>query len=126
MKTGSIAQMVVRIAGLIQLVLGIIVWPGKADFLIPVHILIGSILVVALLVLAYQASRARISTGLVILTVVWALVLPVWGLVQANILPDAGHWIIQVVHLLLGIGAIGLAEMLGVQMRRKSPAPVQN
>jgi hypothetical protein len=49
MKTASIAQMVVRITGLIQLVLGFIVWPGNTDFLIPIHILVGSGLVIALL-----------------------------------------------------------------------------
>jgi hypothetical protein len=126
MKTTSIAQMVVRITGLIQLVLGFIVWPGNADVLIPVHILIGSILVVALLVLTYQATRSRISTGLIILAVLWAFVLPAWGLAQEKLLPETGHWIIQVLHLLFGIGAVGMAEMLGAQIRKKSVSSAQN
>ena len=71
MKTASIVQMVVRTTGLIQLVQGFIVWPGNTDFLIPVHILMGSALVIALLILSYLAARSRISTGLVILAVVW-------------------------------------------------------
>jgi len=65
-------MMVVGITGLIQLLLGVIIWPGNADYLIPVHILIGLVLVVALLTLAYLASHSGISNGLVILTVVWA------------------------------------------------------
>jgi hypothetical protein len=128
MKTASIAQMVVRIAGLVQLVLGIIYWIVKADNMIPVHILIGSLLTIALLVLSYLAFRSGISIGLVILAVVWALGLPAWGLAQANLLPAAGHWIIQVLHLLCGIGAVGMAEMLGAQRRctRKAPWPRLN
>ena len=90
MKTASIVQMVVRTTGLIQLVQGFIVWPGNTDFLIPVHILMGSALVIALLILSYLAARSRISTGLVILAVVWALVLPAWGLVQEQLVPETG------------------------------------
>jgi Na+/melibiose symporter-like transporter len=123
MKTASIAQMVIRITGLAQLILGVIIWPGKSDSLIPVHILIGALLVIALLTLSFLAARSGISIGLIILTVVWALVLPAWGLIQEKLLPETGHWIIQVLHLLCGIGAIGIAEMLSAQMRKKRPLP---
>jgi hypothetical protein len=119
MKIASIAQMVVRIAGLILMVLGVIIWPGHADFLIPVHILIGSLLVIALLTLSYLAGRSGVSTSLIILAVVWALALPVLGLIQEKLLPETGHWIIQVLHLLFGIVAIGIAEMLGAQIHKK-------
>ena len=119
MKTTSIAQMVVRIAGLIQLILGIIIWPGNTDLLIPVHI-IGSLMVIAMLTLSYLAARSGISTGFIILAVVWALVLPAWGLTQEKMLPETGHWVIQILHLLCGIGAVGIAEMLGAQIRKKS------
>ena len=119
MKIVSLAQMAARFAGLIQLGLGIIFWTGRASQLISTHITIGTLLTIALLVLSFLAFRAKISTGMVILAVVWALGLPVWGLAQANLLPDAGHWIIQVLHLLCGIGAIGLAEMLGAQLHKK-------
>jgi hypothetical protein len=52
------------------LVLGFIVWPGNTDFLIPIHILVGSALVIALLTLSYLAARSKIPTGLVILAAV--------------------------------------------------------
>jgi hypothetical protein len=119
MRAVSIAQMVVRITGTIQLLMGFVIWPGIAGFLIPVHILLGLVLVIALLTLAYLANRSGISAGLVILTVVWALALPVVGFTQENLLPETGHWIIQVVHLLLGIGAIGIGELLGAQIHKK-------
>jgi hypothetical protein len=118
--------MVVRITGLIQLILGLIVWPGNTDSLIPIHILIGSALVIGLLILSYLAARSEILPGLVILAAVWALVLPAWGLTQEKFLPETGHWIIQILHLLCGIGAVGMAEMLGAQIRKKSISPAQN
>jgi|WetSurMetagenome_2_1015567.scaffolds.fasta_scaffold465112_2 hypothetical protein len=124
MKTASLAQMVVRIAGLVQLVLGVITWTGSAGYLTPIHIIVGSLLVVALLVLSYLAARSGFSTGIVVLAVAWALVLPAWGMAQEKLLPGTSHWIIQVLHLLCGIGAIGLAEMLGMGQQKKSPTPV--
>jgi hypothetical protein len=125
MKIASIAQMVVRITGLIQLVLGFILWPGTTDFLIPIHILIGSALAIALLTLSYLAARSRISVGLVVLAMAWALVLPALGLAQEKLLPETGHGIIQILHLLCGIGAVGMAEILGAQTRKKSRSPAQ-
>ena len=118
MKNSSTLQMVIRIAGLIQLVLGVIVWSMEADVLIMPHILVGTIFTVALFILVYQAWRAGVQPGLVILAVVWALVLPVWGVAQEKILPESYVWLSQILHVLCGVGAIGLAEMLSVRMRK--------
>jgi len=120
MKNGSILQMVIRISGLIQLVMGIIIWVAEADSLILPHILIGVIFTVALFILTYQAYRAGIAGWLVGLAVLWALVLPVWGLAQENIFPESYFWVSQVLHMLCGVGAIGLAEILAVRIRKFS------
>jgi len=120
MKTNSILQMVVRFTGLIQLVLGIVFWAGRAKSMVNFHIALGSILAIALLILAFHAYRAKVSLWLVILSVVWAFGLPAWGLAQDHILPGSYNWITQVLHVLCGIGAIGLAEMLGARLRKKN------
>jgi len=120
MKTTSILQMVIRIIGSIQLILGIVFWTGNAESLVICHILLGSILVIALWALTYQASRAGVSQWLVILTAVWGLILPIWGLAQDKIFPGSYHWITQVLHMLCGVGAVGMAEIIAVQMRKKS------
>lgn len=75
---------------------------------------------IALWVLAYQASCAGVSQRLVILVVEWGLILPIWGLAQDKILPGSYNWITQVLHGLCGVGAVGMAEMLAPQMRKKS------
>lgn len=42
----------------------------------------------------------------------------VWlGLNQAQFLTGSLHWIVQVVHLLLGLGAIGQAENLAARTK---------
>ncbi len=119
MKTTSTLQMIIRIVGSIQLILGIIVWVAIADALIPVHILLGLLITIALLALTYQAYRAGVSIGLVALAAVWELLLPVWGMGQEHIFPESYFWVSQILHVLCGIGAIGLAEILPVQMRKK-------
>jgi hypothetical protein len=119
-KAASLAQMVVRVLGLVQLVLGGIVWTGKGDSLVPLHIVVGSTLVVALWVLAYLAFRMEVPTSLVILAAVWGLVLAAWGMSQEQILPETNHWITQVLHVVYGIGAVGVAEILGARIRSAS------
>ena len=121
MKTATtVLQMIVRITGLIQIVLGLFIWNGTNDNLIPFHIFTGSVLVLALWSLAAIAARARVSIGLVVLAVVWGLILPILGLTQAGLAPGSAHWVIQIVHLLLGLGAIGQAESLAMRIKRTS------
>jgi hypothetical protein len=119
--TTTVMQWLIRITGLIQIVLGTFIWTGNADALIPVHIASGSVLVLALAALAVLAARAGVQLGYVALAIGWALVLLILGLTQEQLLPDSGHWVIQVLHVLLGLGAIGLAEYLAAQIKGRKP-----
>jgi hypothetical protein len=114
----SIAQWVVRVTGVIQIVLGTLFWSGNALRLIPMHMLSGIVLVLALWTLALLAVSARVSPGLAGLALMWGLVVVVFGLNQAQVLAGPLHWIVQALHLLLGLGAIGLAENLALRIRR--------
>jgi uncharacterized iron-regulated membrane protein len=114
----NLPQMVVRIAGLLMIVLGLLIWTGNFAGLIPIHMLIGIVLVLALWALAYRAFRAGVARALVVAAVVVGLALPVFGANQQQILPGDGHVVVQVVHLALGLVAIGLGEALGGAMRR--------
>jgi len=40
------------------------------------------------------------------------------GLTQTEILPGNLHWLIEVLHLVLGLGAIGLGERLSAGIKR--------
>jgi hypothetical protein len=112
-----VAQMVVRAAGVIQITLGLLFWTGNARGLVPLHMLIGFVLVLGLLVLAVLAARAGAPPGLVALAGVWVLVTPLLGLTQDQLLVGSAHWLVQVLHLLVGVAAIGLAEQLGRRTR---------
>ena len=50
----------------------------------------------------------------------WSLVVLVLGITQNRLLVDGAHSIIQVLHLLVGIAGIGLAERLAAKIKRKA------
>ncbi len=123
--TAMTAQMIVRITGVIQIVLGVLFWTGNALSLIPVHMISGIILVLALWVLAYLAIMSGVNTGLGILAIIWGLIVVGLGMTQAQLVPGPLHWVIQVVHLLVGLGAIGQAERLGRSLTQRGPTVIR-
>jgi hypothetical protein len=119
MKTATtIAQMLLRLAGLIAIVLGLSFWTGNFLQLRTFHMLAGLVVVLSLWTLAGLAARAGAPIGLVALAVVWGLIVAILGMTQTQLLPGAAHWVIQVLHLLLGVGAIGQGEGLAARIKR--------
>lgn len=118
----TIAHTLVRLAGLTAIVLGVLFWTGNAQVLIPVHMLIGLVLVLSLWTLAFLAARAGVNRRLVALAVVWGFIVPVLGLTQGQLLPGDYHWVIKVVHLLVGLGAMGQGDGLAARIKQ---APVR-
>ena len=92
--------------------LGLLFWTNNAFALIPIHILVGFVLVLALWALAILAGLAGVSRVPVVLALVWGLIVPFFGLTQSQILPGPAHWVIEVLHLLVGLAAIGLGARL--------------
>ena len=121
----TVAHLLARVTGLTQLVLGLVIWILHPDGVIPVHIAVGLALVLALWTLAFLAAEAGVSRGLVILAVFWGLLTPVLGLTQGQLLIGDAHWVLQVVHLLVGIGAMGLAERLAARIKRTTGPVLQ-
>jgi hypothetical protein len=117
--TTTVLQIWVRVVGTITIGLGLLIWTGNFDQTIPIHMLLGTTVVLALWVLAGLAAAAGANLGLVTLAIAWGLIVPILGLTQTWLLPDSGHWLIQVLHLLLGLGAIGQADNLARTTRRK-------
>ena len=123
MRAITALQMGIRAIGVVQLVLGLAFWTGNLLGLVDLHQLLGILLVLAVWTLAALAARAGVPAGLVAGAVVLGLVVPVVGLTQRELLPGSAHWVIQVVHLLLGLGLLGLAENLAARAKAR-PAPV--
>ncbi len=112
-------RMLIRLDGLALLVLGVLIWTGTAAGLVGIHIMLGFLLVLLMWTLAGLGAWAGVGTGQVLVLAVWALVMPAFGLVQRTLHPGPGHWVIAVVHLLIGLAALGLAEGLGARTRRR-------
>jgi hypothetical protein len=120
MQTATvITRWVVRTAGLTQIVLGLTFWSGNALSLIPLHMLIGMVVVLGLWFLVVFASRAGLRPPLIILAFAWGLVLPVFGVAHMGLFPSEWHAVVRLAHLLLGIGALYLAERLAEHVLRR-------
>lgn len=120
--TATAVQMLVRLCGLVLVTLGILFWTGNALTLVPVHMLIGLVLVLSLWTLAFLAARSGAPPGFVALAFFWGLLVPVLGIEQGTLLVGSGHWVVRVLHLLVGLAAIGMAEGLGRRIRQAHPA----
>jgi hypothetical protein len=114
----TIVHMTVRLSGLLLIVLGVGIWTGRADQVIPVHGLLGFVLVLSLWTLSFFAARAGVAARWVVLAVAWGLVAPILGLTQQGLLTGDWHWTIQVLHLLIGLGAIAQGEILARRMEQ--------
>lgn len=133
MQVIKISQWVLRISALIGLILGILFWTNTTDpgnvpqsfsALGLVHILLGILVVLSLWTLGIAQGMRGGSFGLALATFVWGLITLAVGLFQVNWLQGSAHWVIQVIHLLLGLGAIGLGEMCAARAKRQANKPV--
>lgn len=116
----NIAQAVLFISGAAQLLLGAFIWTGEADQWIPVHELIGLVLVLSLWTIAAIAARFGVSIGLIAASVGLSVVAPILGTIQEALLEGDWHWTVQVVHVMIGIGVIVCGRILMVSMKRTS------
>lgn len=120
----SVLRWVVRLTGLLQLAIGLALWSGNLLQYLQFHLLDGYIFTLAFLAIVGLAAFARVGMGLVLVGLVWVVVVPVLGMTQTQILPGDFHWIVRVVHLLVGVGAMGFADRLaGAVLARRAREP---
>ena len=111
---------VLRIAAVLALILGTLTWFG-IDAVVSIHMLLGIIVTLSLWVLGGAFFSSKGGTTLAIIAIVWGLVVLGLGVSQKQILPaDSVHWIIQVLHLLVGLAAIGIGEAIGARYKRQT------
>jgi hypothetical protein len=113
MKAAAITlRVLISLTGLTLLVLGILFWTGRTLSLVPLHMLLGVVLALLLWILAGLALHAGLARGLTVLVVLWSLIMLIFGVWQVQLLPGGWHWVIEVLHLLVGFAAIGLGHAL--------------
>src|SRR6266436_8398138 len=111
------------VAGLGALTLGLLDWIANVSF-ISIHILFGLTVALSLLVLGIVGVFTKGMRLLGAIGIVYALILPVFGLTQTTLLVDSLHWLIQAAHLLVGLGALALAGIIGTRYLRLKSAAV--
>ena len=110
-----------RACVLLALILGILLWTNVVSGgVVMIHMLLGILAMFSLWVLAFGIATAPKgkNIGLAIGAFVIGLLLPIVGLGQLNWLLGSTHWVIQVIHLLLGLGAIGIGEAIAGRYKR--------
>ena len=122
----GISLWIVRVAGIVQLVLGAFFWTGHAYTLLPLHIVSGALIVLTLWMVAVLALITRTRRGLALFGLLWGLALPAFGLRQAAVLAGSMHWIVRVVHLLMGLAAMAIAGTLGQAILAAVPSRVRD
>jgi hypothetical protein len=120
-RTVTIARGLVRLTAIVQIVLGVLFWSGNATGLIDLHQLSGIIMVLSLEVLVLAAARAGVDRRLVVIAGIWGVVVVALGLSQTSLLQGSAHWVIEVLHLLVGLAAIGQAEALATRTQQVAP-----
>ena len=114
--TARILQIIVGLAGLCALVLGLFIWIANID-LTDIHMLFGLLVTLGLLVMSIIALTASGLRIWGIVGIVYAIIVPIFGVSQFNMLVGHLHWLIQTLHTLVGFGAIVLTGFLGARYR---------
>ena len=117
--TIRIASIVLSLAGLLALILGALFWIGVALNLVSMHMLLGLLAVGALWVIGVaQAFSKGGSWTIAACALVIGAITAVLGMMQASLMVGASHWVIQFIHLVLGILTIGIGHMGAARYRK--------
>src|SRR5215208_3652084 len=115
----TVVQWIVRLTGMTQVALGLLFWTDRALTLVPVHMAVGLTFVLAVWALAGLAARAGVRPGPVVVTALWGILVLALGITQGRLLPGPAHWVVEVLHLLVGFAAMALAARLAAQLRTR-------
>jgi hypothetical protein len=117
-----IASVVLSLCGSLTLLLGLLLWSIIAPNLIQMHMLLGFLAVGALWVIgvaqAFAKGGSRVVAALALIVGVAMISL---GMTQSSLMVGEFHWVIQVLHLLLGLLVIGIGHMGAARYRRGAP-----
>jgi hypothetical protein len=119
-----IASIVLRVCGGLALLLGLLFWLGIARNFLPVHILLGVLVVLSLWIIGVAQAVAGGSWSMAVGALLLGVLVAALGMTQSSLLLGPLHWVIQVVHLLLGAAAVGFGQGMVARMVERSAAGV--
>lgn len=108
-----------RLAGITQVVLGILFWTGRVLNLAPLHMGIGMLFVGLYL---FLILTARVGKELLTVALLLGFAIPVFGIMHTRLLIGDLHWIVQVTHLLLGGAAMGVVDRTNKALNARGTA----
>jgi len=116
-----IASMVLSLAGLLALILGLLFWSDSALNLLSLHMLLGLVAVGALWIIGVAQALGHSGSWIVaaVAITVGALMVGL-GLTQSSLMLGEFHWVIRIIHLLLGLLTIGIGHMAAARSRKHS------
>jgi len=114
-----IASAVLSLAGLLALILGLLYWTGTALYLLQMHMLLGLLAVGALWVIGIGQVFSKAGNWVIAACalVVGAVTIAI-GVIQSSLMVGEFHWVIQIIHLVLGLLAIGMGHMGAARYRK--------
>src|SRR5579884_3819616 len=110
-----VVQNLIRLIGVCLLILGFMFWARSGYQYVPIHVGLGIALVVLLWVLSVLGFVARVKPGLVLAGLLWGLLVLWLGMAMRSgrlttVFPGHSYEAARVLHFLVGLGAIGVAE----------------
>jgi len=120
----TVFRWILRVSALLALILGGINWDGNAsDALVNVHMTLGLLVTISLLVIGFMFGTAKGGNwGLASLAIVWGILVVALGASQLSYTPSL---LVKIIHLLLGVLAIGVGEVVAGRYKRVNAAHVQ-
>lgn len=122
LPVSSVPSMLLRGAFVLALILGLAFWVDliKPDGpVVLIHMLLGLIIVATLWYLGLAQAQRGGTLGLTVGTFVLGLIVAIFGLAQSGLKTALhGEAVVNIVHLLLGVLAIGLGEMCTSRIKR--------
>jgi hypothetical protein len=113
-----IVQNAIRLLWIANFILGFQFWMGRATSMIPVHMRIGETLVLLLWILAGIGIKAGVRLPFALGVIAYGFFVVGFGMTMGGMLPGGAHEIVRVLHLLIGVAAIGAAEVVGGKIKR--------
>ena len=118
-----VIQGVLRLLAVLVLIIGFALWAHHGYQYIPMHAGAAIVIVVLLWTLSIMGIAVRVTPGLVLAGLLWGVLVLWFGFGMrggrfATLFPGHLYEMARVLHFLIGLAAIGMAEVLGKRINR--------
>jgi len=122
----TVSKWVLRVSAILALILGIIIWANDslASSLVNIHLPLGVLVTLSLIVLGIMYGTAKGGNwGFASLAIVWGIIVFAVGAAQLGM--NDPNVLYKILHLLIGLLAIGIGEMVATRYKRLNVARAQ-